>query len=250
MSNDLFSVAIVDDEPLARAKLRHYVEQYSKFQVRGEAGSGAAAIRMLSEWSPSLLFLDIELPDISGFDVILTCPVPPESIVVFATAHEQHALRAFEAHAMDYLVKPVSPVRFAELMARVEQRLVDAREAAAAREARRPGEKFPDSVTCRSGSHSISVTVRDIVFIESARNYTVLHVTSGTHILRRTLESFEQSLDPERFVRIGRSVIVNREFVAAVETATHGDYKVEMKTGHQLIWTRKYYGLAKLIRST
>jgi two-component system, LytTR family, response regulator len=249
MSEDLFSVAIVDDEPPARAKLRHYIAQHALFHVRGEAGSGAAAIRMLSEWTPSLLFLDIELPDISGFDVILTSPLPPESVVVFATAHEQHALRAFEAHAMDYLVKPISPVRFAKLMARVEQRLVDAREAAVARAARRNSEKLPDSVTCRYAGRSIPVTVRDIVFIESARNYTVLHLQSGTHILRRTLESFAQTLDPERFVRIGRSVIVNREFVRAVAAASHGDYKMEMKTGHQFTWTRKYHGLAKLIRS-
>ncbi len=249
MPDDLFSVAIVDDEPPARAKLRHYIEQHSKFRVRDEAGSGAAAIRMLSEWMPSLLFLDIELPDMSGFDVVRACPVPPESVVVFATAHEQHALRAFEAHAMDYLVKPISPVRFAGLMTRVEKKLVDAREAASAREGRLNREKFADTVTCRYGGRSIPVTVRDIVFIESARNYTVLHVGSGTHILRRTLESFEKGLDPECFVRIGRSVIVNREFVKEVEAATHGDYRVEMKTGHRLTWTRKYPGLGDLVRS-
>src|SRR5262249_20934991 len=161
----------VDDEPPARAKLRHYVEQYPKFQVVREAGSGAAAIGMLSESMPSLLFLDIELPDMSGFDVLRTCPAPRETAVVFATAHDQPALRASEAHAMDYLVKPISPVRFGELMSRVEQRLIDARDAAAARESRRPSERLPESVVCRSGGRSISVAVKEIAFIEAARNY-------------------------------------------------------------------------------
>jgi two-component system LytT family response regulator len=247
MAEALFSVAIVDDEPPARAKLRRYLEQYVLFQVCGEAGTGANAIRMLSDSPPSLLFLDVELPDMSGFDVIRACPLPPESTVVFATAYEQHALRAFEAHALDYLVKPISPLRFGELMTRVERRLIDARDAAEARAARRTDAKFPETVTCRSGSRSVSVAVKDIVFIEAARNYAVLHVESGTHILRRTLESFETNLDPKRFVRIGRSVIVNRNFVRSVGATSHGDHKVEMKTGHLLVWTRKYHGFTKLV---
>src|SRR4051794_39801532 len=154
MSESKFEVLLVDDEPLAREKLCHYLAQSPRFTVVGEAGTGAAAIELLSGAKPSVLFLDIELPDMTGFDVLRNQPPAPDCIIIFITAYEQYALAAFGVQAFDYLVKPVSPVRFSELLARIEQRLVDARDAAAAREARRTAKQWADRVVCRDGSRS------------------------------------------------------------------------------------------------
>src|SRR3954452_16309284 len=137
MSESKFEVLLVDDEPLAREKLCHYIGQSPRFAVIGEAGTGAAAMDLLARTSPAVLFLDIELPDMTGFDVLRNQRPAPDCLIIFITAYDQYALDAFGVQAFDYLVKPVSPVSFFQLLARIEQRLVDARDAAAAREANR-----------------------------------------------------------------------------------------------------------------
>lgn len=247
MVDDLFSVVIVDDEPPARAKLCHYVAQYPRFKVIGEAATGADAIKLLTAQIPDVLFLDISLPDLSGFDVIRQRPVPPECSIVFATAHEQHALRAFDAQALDYLVKPISPVRFAQLMQRIERQMIDKRDAVLGREMRQKSAAYTDRLICRSGSRSHLVPVKRIAFIEAARNYVVVHVDSETHVLRRTLESLESSLDPALFVRISRSVIVNRSFIKTIQVVSHGDHDIELTDGRHLTWTRKYHHDGQLV---
>jgi two-component system, LytTR family, response regulator len=246
MPEQPFRVTIVDDEPPARAKLRHYLEKYPNFAVCGEASTGTEAIQMLAV-PPSLLFLDIELPDMSGFDVLRARPLPPECIAVFATAHDQHALHAFDAQALDYLVKPISPLRFGQMMARVERRLLEMRDAAMVRSTQPPEAPYLEQLQCRSGTRSYWVNTKEISYIEAARNYVVVYANSEAHVLRRTLESLESSLDPNHFVRISRSVIVNIGFIKAAQILSHGDRSLELKTGQHVICSRKYSANYKIL---
>ena len=246
MSESKFEVLLVDDEPLAREKLCHYLTQSPRFTVVGEAGSGAAAIELLSRTKPAVLFLDIQLPDMTGFDVLRNQAPAPDCLIIFITAYDQYALDAFGVQAFDYLVKPVSPVRFSKLLARIEQRLLDARDAAAAREIKRTAKQWADRVVCRNGSRSEIIATRDITYIEAARNYAVIHARGATHVVRRTLESIESSLDPKQFLRVSRSVIVNSGYIKAVEALSHGDRRIELTTGDALTWTRKYHREARI----
>ena len=241
MADELFPVVIVDDEPPARAKIRHYLNAYPSFKVSGEAGSGAEAVAILSKRAPAVLFLDISLPDMSGFDVLGQTCLPPECSIVFATAYEEHALRAFEAQAADYLVKPISPERFARLMSRIERNLLDRKDALLGREVFRNKTSYTERLLCRTGNKSQVVSVQQVALIEAARNYVVVHTPSTTHIVRRTLESLESSLDPAMFIRISRSSLVNRAYIRAIQAISHGDHQIELTTGHQLIWTRKFH---------
>jgi two-component system LytT family response regulator len=246
MPEQPFRVVIVDDEPPARAKLRRYLEQHSNFAVCGEASTGHEAIQILAD-PPSLLFLDIELPDMSGFDVLRARPLPPDCTVVFATAHDQHALQAFDAQALDYLVKPISPLRFGQMMERVERRLLEMRDAAIARLAPLPETSYLEQLLCRSGTRSYWVNTKEIAYIEAARNYVVVYANSEAHVLRRTLESLESSLDPNQFVRISRSIIVNIGFIKAAQILSHGDRSLELKTGQHVICSRKYSANCKVL---
>ena len=225
---------IVDDEPLARTRLRRLLAEHPAIDVAGEAGDGEAACRLIAELSPDLVFLDVQMPGLSGFDVLARLDSRPR--VIFITAHDEFAVRAFEEQAVDYLLKPVEPARLERALARVtggdrqaaggrieEERLARLLEAV---ERRSSG---PRRIAVRRGPKVILVEPASILFCRAEDKYTVLYTADGEHILDWTVEELEQTLDPSTFVRIHRSVLVNLACVRDLTALEGGRFVVSLK---------------------
>ncbi len=233
---------IVDDEVLARERLRRLASQELDLEVVAECGSGAEAVTALEQGGADLLFLDVEMPGMDGFEVLRQGGEVP--VVVFVTAFDAHAVRAFEVRAADYLLKPVSAGRFRDTVARAREllqrehaavrteRLLTALEHLEGRHARR--------LMIRTDGRLYFVKVADIEWIEAAGNYVRLHVGKEVHLMRGTLTALEQQLDPHQFVRIHRSTIVNLEAVRELQPWFAGDYVVLLRNGGQLRLSRWY----------
>jgi two-component system LytT family response regulator len=232
-------VAIVDDEPLARERIRSLVAAHADLEVIAECGDGVAALAAIDQLRPDAVFLDVQMPGLDGFDVLTAAEHTPA--VVFVTAYDEHALRAFDAHAVDYLLKPIDAGRFELALARLRERLrapaVDAR-VLAADLARYRG--WSTRLAVRNGNRIDLVTVADLHWIEAAGNYVCLKLASSEHILRETLKSLEARLDPAVFVRIHRSVIVNIDRISHLEPIEHGEYLVTLRDGRTLYASRSF----------
>jgi two-component system LytT family response regulator len=230
---------LVDDEPPAREKLARMLAPHEGIRVVGEAGDGPAAVALIEDARPDLVFLDIQMPGLNGFDVIEALDLTVLPRVIFVTAHDEHALRAFEVRALDYLLKPVDAERLDEAVARVLEpdRLVpDARSVLdALPAARRPLERF----LVRLRGRMILVPARDVDWIGAAGNYVELHGAGDVHLVRGTLQELEQRL-PESFVRIHRSSIVNLDRVRELHPWSHGDRLVVLDDGTELRLSRRY----------
>jgi two-component system LytT family response regulator len=223
---------IVDDEPLARTRLKRLLAAHPTIDIAGEAGDGEAACRLIDEVSPDLVFLDVQMPGLSGFDVLARLHARPR--VIFITAHDEFAVRAFEEQAVDYLLKPVEPARLERALARVtgadraaarveEERLARLIDAVERRTA------GPRRIAVRRGPKVILVEPASILFCRAEDKYTVLYTAEGEHILDRTIEDLEQSLDPSTFLRIHRSVLVNLAFVRDLTAVEGGRFVVSLK---------------------
>jgi two-component system, LytTR family, response regulator len=238
--------AIVDDEPPARRKLKHLLARHTDFQVVCEAESGAEAVRVLEEHKPDLVFLDIQLPDCSGFDVVAALGNQPAFKVVFVTAFDEFALKAFDIHAADYLLKPVEPSRFEQCLDRLRLTLhtPQSSEIASRLDALlttlQTEPAYARRLLIQEEERSFFLEVSRIDWIESARNYVCVHSADQTYILRSTLESVRTKLDPKRFLQINRSEIVNVDRISELRTWFHRDQKVILKTGTELNWSRRY----------
>ena len=234
----MIRVLIVDDEPLARKRMRHLLSTYSDFEIVADAGTGAEAVSLADEHSPDLILLDIQLPDMTGFDVLERLTDRDSVAVMFITAYDEHALAAFEARAFDYLLKPVAPDRFAAAVERA-RKLV----------AVQPGRYARRFLVERGTEASVFVSVEAIDWFESARNYVVLHVKNETYVMRSTLESIERRLDPEQFARVNRGAVVNVDRIGELQPWTNGEYRIRMKDSSELMWTRRFVGasLKKLL---
>lgn len=242
----MIRTVLVDDEPPARRRLRHLLALEPDFAIAGEAGTGAEAVEVLNRLQPDLVFLDIQLPDCTGFDVVDSIEPREHLCIVFVTAHEEFALRAFEIHAVDYLLKPVQPKRFTQSLSRV-RRLV---ESGSTKELASRLDKLlttlrSDPVCVRrlliqENERSFFLDVARIDWIEAARNYVCIHCGEKTYIVRSSLEALADKLDPALFRRINRSEIVNVDRIAEVRAWFHGDQKVLLKTGAELSWSRRY----------
>ena len=223
-------VAIVDDEPPARRKLTRLLDAHPDVAVVGEASSGAEAVRILSQSRPDVVFLDIQLPDMDGFEVLRRVPGPSRFRPVFVTAFDAFAVKAFEANAIDYLLKPVDARRFDAMLARARDAI----------SARTPAETYPARFLVTSRDRAYYVPTASIVWVEAARNYVVLHADGGEHLVRGTLEAFARSLDPTRFSRISRSHVVCLDAVREMRAAAHGERTVLLLDGTSLTWTRRF----------
>jgi len=233
----MIRVLIVDDEPLARKRLRHLLAAYPDFEVIAEAGTGADAVTAATEHHPDLILLDIQLPDMNGFGVLERLADRESVAVMFVTAYDEHALAAFEARAFDYLLKPVAADRFEAAIERARKLI-----------APRPS-RFSRRFLVERGDASVFVAVEAADWFESARNYVVLHVNGETYIMRSTLESIERRLDPEQFARVNRGAIVNVDRIGELQPWTNGEYRIRMKDSSELMWTRRFVGasLKKLL---
>jgi two-component system LytT family response regulator len=246
----MIDVLIVDDEPMARARLQRLVEGEADLRLRGEAARGDEAVAAIRAHRPDVVFLDIDMPGMNGFEVIESLAPDERPLLVFVTAYDEFAVRAFEVHALDYLLKPYDPERFAAAVARVRERLAasaavggaapraDAASLAALLAQVRS--RGPERLVVRSGQEMVFVAVRDIDWIAAADNYVELHVGPQVHLLRETLASVERRLSPAAFVRIRRDAIVNLERVRAVRAGEDGDDQVVLHDGRTLRLGRSY----------
>jgi two-component system LytT family response regulator len=236
-------VLIVDDEPPARAKLRRWIAAEADLEIVGEAGNGDDAIRLVGEFRPDLLFLDVQMPGTDGLAVLRALRDAWLPCTVFTTAHAEHAVEAFALHALDYLLKPFSHERFLVALGRARERIAqtagrgDERVAALLRSPALPSgpvERF----LVKTGERYIVVRAADILWVEAAANYVVLHAAGGNHVLRRTLAALETELDPRRFFRVSRSAIVHLDQVREVLVAGGGDHILLLQGGPRVPLTR------------
>jgi two-component system LytT family response regulator len=239
-------VVIADDEPPARAKLRRFVAEEPGFEVAAEAADGPGAVEAIRGARPDLVFLDVQMPGLSGFEVVEEIGVRRMPAVVFVTAFDEHALRAFEVRALDYLLKPFSPARFRDVVERVRERVArggDPGRAERLGELTREVVERPKTLRrllVQAGGRAKLLAVGEIDRIESERNYVRLHAPGGPYLLRGGIGALEARLDPDAFLRVSRSDIVRLDAVAELHPWFHGDYRVVMKDGATLTWSRRY----------
>jgi two-component system LytT family response regulator len=236
----MIRVLLVDDEPPARRKLRHLLSAETDFIIAGEASSAAEAVEALNREQPDVVFLDIQLPDATGFDVLAAIEQREALHVSFVTAYDDFALKAFEVHAVDYLLKPVEPSRFAATVARLRRMIVSGAQKEPAERLEKLMAGYSRRLLIQDGARTVFLEVARIDWIEAARNYACVHSGPHTYIMRSSLDSLASKLDPAVFRRINRSEIVNASRIAELRPALHGDQKVRLEDGTELIWSRRY----------
>lgn len=226
-------ILIVDDEPLARDRIRSLLETEPDVDVVGECSDGAQAVREIRNLDPDLLFLDVQMPRLDGFEVLEALQPGPVPVVVFTTAHDQHALAAFEHSALDYLLKPFTEARFRAALQRARTRLE--RDAVALE-----GRRTPDVVGrifVRTPERILFLRPDEISRVEAAGNYVLLHVGNERHVLRETLSAMETRLGPSGFFRISRSLLVNLAGVREVQPSGGGGHVLVLRNGVRLDMT-------------
>jgi two-component system, LytTR family, response regulator len=227
---------IIDDEPPARRELRRLLADFTWVEIVGEAGNVEQAAEMVESLSPDLLFLDVQMPGGSGFDLLERLEHLPE--VIFTTAHDEHAVRAFEVDALDYLLKPIDPARLAESLARVKS--------AHAARAAQPDAVVLDQIFVRDGSRCWFVPLREVRLLSSEGNYVRLSWGKTQPMLGRALVALEQRLDPNRFFRANRRQIINLDFIENVELGVNGRLHAQLRDGPEVEISRRQARLFKL----
>ena len=243
MKTSLIRALLVDDEMLARLALRQALESHPDVTVVGECANAAEARQAVAALKPDLVFLDIQMPDIDGFKFLHELEPGALPMVVFATAYGQHALQAFDANALDYLLKPIDQERFDQTMTRVRTHW-HGREATAARgEAQRPRTESGQWLTRMSvkvGEHIRVVATSEIDWIEANGNYVYIHADAITYLHRETLRQLQDTLDPARFLRVHRAVIVNIDRVREVHPLFNGNAELVLHDGTRIGLSRRF----------
>ena len=223
---------IVDDEPLARSNLKVLLRKDTEIESIQECGSGTEAVAQIRTTRPDLVFLDVQMPECGGFEVLKRLGADePRPVIVFVTAYDEYALRAFDTGALDYLLKPFDDARFHLAMQRAKQKI-------ATQEPLSPPET--PRLTVRSAGHVAYVQIPDIDWVEAADYYVCLHVGSKSHLLRKSMAELERDLDPRIFCRIHRSTIVNLRKVKALQVDAAGEYEVILDGGRKLRLSRRF----------
>ena len=232
---------IVDDEPLARDRLRGFLKAEAAVEVIGECGSGPEAIAMIKAATPDLVFLDMQMPGCDGLQVIAQLPEARRPAIIFATAHERFAVDAFDLAAVDYLLKPFDRERFQQALRRAQDQLQ-----------RNRGEEIspalpgsaakPDRITVKADGRLVFLQPGEIIRVEAADNYVMLYLTTGRLMLRETMAAIETRLGTQQFTRINRSAIVQLDQIREIQPAQHGDYTVVLRDGTKLPLSRSLRG--------
>lgn len=246
MNDVRIRTVIVDDEPLARQRLRTLLRDAHDFEIVEECADGAKAIQAVETLRPDLLFLDIQMPEINGFDVLMAIDGRHCPLVVFVTAYDQYALKAFEVHALDYLLKPFDDDRFDLVLERVRARL--AQDRSDQRHDRlidfvqqlRSERPMQDRLLVKSGGCITLLDQRRIDWIEAAGNYMKIHAGGEVHLVRETMSSLLKQLNPARFTRIHRSFIVHLERIKEFIPSGKGEFHVILHNKQRLTLSRKY----------
>lgn len=235
---------IVDDEPLARRRVRKLLSTDPQIEIIGECANGSDAIAQLQTESPHLVFLDVQMPRINGFDVLEAVDKEKMPLVIFVTAYDKYAVRAFEVHAIDYLLKPYSVSRFQEAVQQAKHRLqtehnedITARTFALLEELKN-NSRYIERLTIKTNDCVLFIKVADIDWIEAQDKYVRLHVGRESHLLREAISNLEARLDPKQFLRVHRSHIVNIDRIQKLEAWFHNEYKVVLRDGTKLIMSR------------
>ena len=237
---------ICDDEPLARERIKRYLSTEPDIETVGECANGQEAVEAVARLSPDLLFLDIQMPELDGFGVLKAIGPKKVPVVIFVTAYDKYALRAFDVHALDYLLKPFNRDRFRRALVRARAQL----------EHHKPGQlderlitlledlkaehKYLDRLVVRSVGRVFFLKTDEIDWIEAAGNYVRLHVGREGHLLRETMSHLEAKLNPDKFLRIHRSTLINIDRIKELHPLFSGDYTVTLRDGRQVTLSRSY----------
>lgn len=241
----LIRVLLVDDEPLARAMMREMLQGDSQIEIVGESVNGREALEAIRNHAPDLLFLDVQMPELGGFEVLASLDQGKVPYVIFVTAYDQYAVRAFEVHALDYLLKPFDQERFNISWQRARARILRERNGMDQRilallEDLKAGNKYLERLVIKAGGRIYFLDTNDIDWIEAEGNYVSVHSGKKAHLLRETISSLESQLDPKKFVRIHRSSIVRIASIRELQPWFHGEYRVNLHNGTQLALSRNY----------
>lgn len=237
---------IVDDEPLGRERIRTLLERDDEIEVVGECGDGKKAITAIQTLHPDLLFLDVQMPEPDGFGVLEAISGGQIPAVVFVTAFDKYAVRAFEVHALDYLLKSFDRERFEATLKRAKLAICRSREGALNErlagliEDLESKKERPTRLVIRAAGRITFLRIDEIDWIEAADNYVRVHAGKEAHLMRETLQALEKRLDPGKFLRIHRSHLVNLERIRELRPVFHGDYLVKLKNGTELTLSRNY----------
>ena len=237
---------IVDDEPLARERLRVLLAEEPDVEVVGECGDGCQAVVAIEELKPDLVFLDVQVPNLDGFAILESVGADRIPAIVFVTAYDHYAIRAFDVRAVDYIHKPFGKERLHKALAHAREQITRGKSAdisgqlVALLEEIRPQKTYLKRIMVKSGGRLYFLRTADIDWVEAAGNYVRLHVGTEAHLLRETMNGLETKLDPERFLRIHRSTIVNIERIKELQPWFHGDYVVILRDDQQLTMSAGY----------
>ena len=239
---------IVDDEPLARDRLRSLISGHLDVDVVAECSNGRDAVRAINTEKPDLVFLDIQMPEMDGFAVLESINDQDLPVIVFVTAYDAYAIKAFEVHAIDYLLKPFDRERFEVSLDRARTMIRQGRfgdinrQLMSLLEAAKPvhQQSSVERLVLKSGGRVFFLRVEELDWIEAAGNYVRLHAGKETHVMRESMNSLEQRLDPNRFIRIHRSTMINIERVKELRPLFHGDYEVTLHDGARVTLSRSY----------
>jgi two-component system LytT family response regulator len=239
----MIHTVIADDEVLARQKLRQLLRNEPEVDVVGEGATAGETIDLVRATKPQLLFLDIQMPGMDGFDIateLCSSNLTPKPHIIFTTAHDQYALRAFEIHAMDYLLKPFTQERLSSAVDRARKEILLSSQQPAGNSAGPSGNHYTTRIVFKSRGRIVFLPVSDIRWISAEENYVRICTQNETHLLRETMARLEEKLDPDMFLRVHRSSIVNLQHVKEVRTEADGEYAVVLVNGEKLTMSRGY----------
>ena len=263
MTSDRIRVLLVDDEPLALRGLKLRLAEFSEIEIIAECSNGREAVKTIKEQSPDLVFLDIQMPGLDGFGVVRALIGGPAPLIVFVTAYDKYAIDAFEANALDYIVKPVEEERLKDAVHRAREAMKS--KAAANRESQliellallgeeerdrikelindpdwSEKERYAERLSFKDGSKVVVLNAGDIEWIDAAGDYMCIHAEGKTHIIRETMKALQKRLDPSRFQRVHRSAIVNIGKVKELHPHSNGEYFLTLENGAELKLSRSY----------
>lgn len=239
-------VLVVDDEALARERAIQLLKNDSEIEVIGQCGDGQSAVEKIQNEKPDLVLLDVQMPELDGFAVVEAVGADKMPPVIFVTAHEKFALKAFDVHALDYLLKPYDRERFETAIKRAKEQL--ARSQSGDLQTRmnallgelKTQPKTANRLVVKTEGRVLLLKNEDVDWVEAADNYVVLHVGAETHMLRETMNSIESRLPSEKFIRVNRSTIVNIDRIKELQPLFHGEYVIILKNGTKLTLSRGY----------
>lgn len=235
----VFKTLVIDDERLAREELKSILKDFTEIEVVGEAQNGDEAIDLIAKTEPDLIFLDVNMPGMTGFELLKKLEVIPN--VIFVTAYDEYAIKAFDVNALDYLLKPIDESRLVEALNKLKQKTESEFESEVEQKTNRGVRLLgkEDRVFIKDGEKCFFVTLADVRMLESDGNYVKVHFGKNRPLILRSLNSFEEKLNPECFFRANRKFIVNLEWITGVENWFNGGLQIELSTGEKIEVSRR-----------